>query len=150
MNALIEPLLLWHDDYGLGLAEIDQQHQKLFRLMNQVWDAVIEQDDTPLHATDLIRELEEYAQNHFDAEERFMAETGYPRLDCHKKAHDAFVRRLHQEKDAMLDGSWISISLLQFLRDWLISHILVADREYAAHAGFVPPCERVEEELLSA
>lgn len=150
MITMIEPLILWHDDYGLGLAEIDQQHQKLFRLMNLVWDAVHQQEDAPLRATDLIRELEEYAQNHFSAEEKFMADTGYPRLDFHKKAHDAFVRRLHQEKDVMLDGGWISISLLQFLRDWLISHILVADREYAAHAGYVPPCERVEDELLTA
>ena len=79
-----------------------------------------------------------------------MAETGYPRLDHHKKAHDAFVQRLHSEKATMLDGGWISISLLLFLRDWLITHILVADREYAAHAGYVPPCERVEGELNEA
>ncbi len=146
MNAIAEPLLPWHEDYGLGLAEIDGQHQTLFYLMNRVWDAVNSRENA-VDAAGLIRELEEYAQTHFSAEEDFMQQTGYPRLECHKKAHDAFVKRLKSEKTAMQDGGWISISLMLFLRDWLISHILVADREYAAHAGYVPPCERVDAEL---
>jgi len=149
MDAIMEPLIPWHDDYGLGLGEIDNQHQTLFQLMNKVWDAVNERDNA-LTAADLIRELEAYAQTHFRAEELFMSQTGYPRLDFHKKAHDAFVQRLKSEEEAMADGGWISTSLLLFLRDWLITHILVADREYAAHAGYIPPCELVDGELAYA
>jgi len=148
MNDIIEPLIPWHGDYGLGLPDIDRQHQALFLLMNKVWDAVNLREDA-LNAADLILELELYAQTHFTEEEAFMLATDYPRLERHKKAHDAFVKRLHAEKAALEDDEWISTSLLLFLRDWLISHILVADREYAAHAGYIPPCERVDAELVS-
>lgn len=138
--ATCEPLVPWHEDYGLGLDQIDEQHQHLFALMNQVWEAVFSfATETAGITSRLVLELEQYAQAHFAEEEAFMRETGYPRLDSHRKAHAAFVARIHEEKEAILAGNRVSLDLLLFLRDWLISHILVADRDYAGHAGYIGP-----------
>lgn len=135
-----EPLIPWHDDYSLGLDQIDEQHRQLFDLMNRVWETLFSfvEESSDL-ASQLILELEQYAQTHFAQEEHFMRETGYPRLDSHRKAHVAFLSRVHAEKGALLQGNRVSLDLLLFLRDWLISHILVADRDYAGHAGYVGP-----------
>lgn len=148
MNAFAEPLILWHDDYGLGVDEIDEQHRTLFSLMNKAWQAVNLEDNLE-GAIAGVNALERYASGHFADEEAFMLDTGYPFLTSHKKAHDAFLIRLAAERATLIEGGWISLSLMQFLKDWLISHILMADREYAAHAGYVPLSQRIGEELAA-
>lgn len=133
-------LIPWHEDYGLGLDQIDNQHRRLFILMNEVWEAILPFADSGIDTVSrLIRELENYARAHFAEEEAFMRDTAYPRLESHQKAHEAFLARIHKEKEALQEGSRVSLDLLLFLRDWLISHVLVADRDYAGHAGYIGP-----------
>lgn len=133
-------LIDWHEDYGVGLDMIDEQHRRLFLLMNHLWEAILPFADASVETvTRLIQELESYARSHFAEEEEFMNSTGYPRLQSHQKAHEAFLNRIHAEKEALREGSRVSLDLLLFLRDWLISHVLVADRDYAGHAGYVGP-----------
>jgi hemerythrin len=141
MNATIEPLLAWHVDYSLGLPQIDEQHQHIFNLMNRVWMALNIADDQQATAK-LLDELCDFAQTHFDEEEVFMDLVDYPMRESHTKAHRAFIKRLRSEQTAMLEGSRSSLNLLLFLKDWLISHVLVADREYADFAGYASPLER--------
>lgn len=133
-------LIPWHEDYGLGLDLIDDQHRRLFVLMNQVWEAILPFADAGIETVSrLIRELESFARDHFAEEEEFMRDTSYPRLESHQKAHEAFLARIHAEKEALQEGTRVSLDLLLFLRDWLISHVLVADRDYAGHAGYIGP-----------
>ncbi len=134
MDADSERLITWDDSYRFGLADIDEQHHGLFDLLNGAWSALQAGADnqTVFH---LIDELEKYTVIHFRDEENFMRATGYPRFAYHKDAHDQFVMRLSREKASILRGHRISEEILHFLKDWLVSHILVMDREYAAFAG---------------
>jgi hemerythrin len=120
----------WNEDYALGLAEIDAQHKSLFDIMNRLWSAIVNRA-TPEQMLTIIGELEQYTQSHFTDEENFMRATGYPDFDAHRKAHVAFIRRLAEEKNAVLAGNTLSLDLLRFLKDWLVSHIKVVDRAYA-------------------
>jgi hemerythrin len=43
------------------------------------------------------------------------------------------VQNIMQEKTKMQGGGRVSLDLLHFLRDWLVNHILVEDKRYAAH-----------------
>lgn len=137
-----EMLVTWDDEYRFGLPEIDKQHEFLFGLMNRIWSAMNRQADQQ-EVLALVGELETYTVTHFSDEERYMRETHYPRFDDHKKAHDAFVVRLAKEKQAILGGHPLSDAMMTFLKDWLISHILVLDRDYAAHAGHHLPSTEV-------
>lgn len=125
-----ESLVSWSDAYSLGLPEIDDQHKVLIDLINQLWAAIIKRA-TPAETLVLVEELEKYTISHFGAEETFMRITGYPEFDRHKKFHDEFVARIASEKKVIQAGGHLSLELLKFLRDWLINHILVADKAYA-------------------
>jgi len=129
-----DQLITWDEIYRFGVAEIDDQHFCLFDLLNRTWSALKAGADTQtiLH---VVEELEKYTVVHFSAEEDFMCAIGYPRFAVHKAAHDQFVVRLRREKASVSRGHMISDDMLLFLKDWLISHILVVDREYAAFAG---------------
>jgi hemerythrin len=79
-----------------------------------------------------LEELERYTVTHFTAEESFMRTHNYSGFDAHKTQHDGFISRLRQEREAVEAGATLSLDMINFLKDWLINHILVQDKTYAA------------------
>jgi len=134
----VQALIPWSDEFCFGLPEIDAQHRALFEIVGRLW-TFLDADGPRDELLGLVAELEEYTLSHFRAEEAFMRETGYARYESHKKAHDLFVALLAEEKRLILDGRTLSLRMLDFLQDWLVSHVLIVDREYAAHAGYCRP-----------
>ncbi len=124
-------LIAWDDAYSIGMSEIDDQHQVLFDIINHLWEEVVSRSkgDKVLRT---IEELEHYTMTHFTAEESFMRSHNYSNFDTHKKQHDGFIGRLRQERDAVEAGATVSLDMINFLKDWLINHIMVQDKTYAA------------------
>ncbi len=123
-------LIAWKDSYNLGLEEIDDQHKSLIDIINRIWISVVAKKDKDA-VFPLIEELERYTIAHFAAEETFMRVTEYPDFPAHKLAHQDFIARVATEKTRALQSGSLSLELIYFLRDWLINHILVTDRQYA-------------------
>ena len=123
-------LIFWKTQYHLGLDEIDAQHRSLLELINKAWRAIVRRSDQSVVFA-LIEELEKYTLAHFAAEESFMRVTGYPGFDDHKKAHRFFIARIAEERLRATKTGALSLDLMHFLRDWLIDHILVSDKDYA-------------------
>jgi len=126
-------LITWQDSYSLGMDEIDDQHQFLFQIMNRIWHAIIQRADVGT-VVSLIEELEQYTIAHFTAEETYLRMIRYPEFDAHKQAHQSFISRVAVEKKSILAGNSITLDLLHFLKDWLVNHILVVDRQYADYS----------------
>ena len=130
-------LIRWKAQYKLGLDEIDAQHESLLDLINAAWQAIIRRSD-PSVALALIESLEKYSRAHFAAEENFMAVTGYPGADGHKREHRAFMVRIGEEKERAIASGDPSLDLMHRLRDALIDHIVVSDKAYAAYTQASP------------
>ena len=129
----VSKILKWSDDFALDLPEIDAQHQVLFALFGELWEAIVNRVDRESMLR-LIADLEDYAIQHFKEEELFMQATGFPQIASHKSAHDTYVRRIAIERQAVESGKPnLSLDLLRFLQDWLVEHIMVSDREYARY-----------------
>ncbi len=122
-------LVAWSDEFALGMQEIDEQHQVLIELINQVWVAVVKRVSVE-QALPIIEELEKYTITHFTAEEIFMRELGYAGFAEHKVEHDNFVSRVAEEKAKIIGGKPVALEMVHFLKDWLINHILVSDKAY--------------------
>jgi hemerythrin-like metal-binding protein len=79
----------------------------------------------------ILDELLEYTSKHFLAEELEMMSHSYPEYEAHKKEHDALkskVRDFYSKfyaGDVELEGS-----IMQFLNDWLRTHIARVDKQY--------------------
>jgi hemerythrin-like metal-binding protein len=131
--ASANSLIGWSEDFALDLPEIDAQHQVLFGLIADTWDAIVARSGRKDQLR-LIGDLEDYAAQHFKEEELFMQATAFPKLASHKLAHDTFVRRISAERASIEGGSpSLSLDLMRFLQNWLVDHIMVSDREYARH-----------------
>ena len=125
-------LVAWSDEFSLNMPEIDAQHQVLIDLINQVWGATIASKPDAEKTIRIVEELEKYTLTHFTAEEVFMRKMNYLNFKPHKQAHDQFVARVSDEKKKIIAGQRMSLDIVHFLKDWLINHILVSDKEYAA------------------
>ena len=125
-------LITWSQEYELGHETIDFQHRELVRLLNNLYDAK-EQGTMELLVEITLDELVKYTQNHFAQEESYMAEFNYGDQDAHKAAHTAFVGKVSAFKQSYDKGeATVGDEVINFLKDWLVNHILKTDNELVA------------------
>ena len=122
-------LVNWKDDYSVGHVSIDQDHRKLFQLINDFHYAYATSRDrreVGLMLTTLIR----YAEEHFTREEAIMAEVGYPELAVQQEQHVKLVEAIFALQSE-LDSRSIRLEkdLIKFLSHWLLDHIVDHDRK---------------------
>jgi hemerythrin-like metal-binding protein len=121
----------WSNQYKINVEEVDEQHQVLIRLINELYDAVVKGSDKLILAK-ILNELVDYTGYHFNTEEELMSLYRYPGFEHHKVQHDELAQQVHELKDNYSQGkSIISFEVLVFLNDWLINHILDSDQKYA-------------------
>ncbi|HEY0837591.1 MAG TPA: bacteriohemerythrin [Azospirillum sp.] len=122
----------WQDSFGVGHADIDADHKRLFELFNEFVTAVNDnRADSDIES--VLVDLLEYTDHHFDREERLMREHGYPDYATHKTMHDTFVRQVHDVNNALDAGGEQGAFVLGFLGKWLSGHILGVDKKLGAY-----------------
>jgi hemerythrin-like metal-binding protein len=126
------PLITWTPALSVGIKEIDEQHQELVRLINNLHDAMkIGQGNAILGET-LSRVLD-YTVHHFGTEERLFKQTGYAGGVSHIAEHRQLTQQVQALKNKMDAGQAVpTIDLMAFLRDWLTDHIKGVDKKYTA------------------
>lgn len=123
-------MLQWTIELETGFPELDTQHRKLFDMIEQI-TGLIEAPtiDEPAVQT-LIGFLEGYARDHFECEERCMAETNCPTRSVNSEAHLLFLNGVVRFKQDFADKAEKRefLSILQAsMRAWLRNHILKID-----------------------
>jgi hemerythrin len=127
------PLITWDTSYSVSVQRCDEQHQKLFSLLNALHDAMSVGRGRSVVGP-IVQELAQYTQTHFQAEEALLQQTNYPALPTHLAEHKKFidqVAKFQQDIDAGLTSN--SIAIVTFLKNWLSTHIKQTDRQYGPH-----------------
>ncbi len=79
----------------------------------------------------LLSQLVNYTNSHFVDEEQYLARTQYPKLAEQKKMHGNLSKQVLEFVGRYERGEIaLDIHLLDFLRKWLMEHILEEDKEY--------------------
>ena len=126
------PIAVWSYRYETGIDLVDAQHQALFEAVNRLADSFKEgkaKDQVKVSLDFLV----DYTREHFQTEERFMREVGYPRLAEHMVEH---VRLMEQVRDLQMDladGKAVTMDVTIFLADWLKVHIHESDLDYVRY-----------------
>ena len=120
-------LLSWSNEYAIGNAQIDGEHQELFRLINAFHDHWLAQHDAQAIAA-LLSRLIAYTEMHFQHEEAIMGEAGYPRLTEHQGQHEAMVDTIFKLRLAFeQNNARLEMETMKFVKNWLLEHIVRND-----------------------
>jgi len=123
----------WSEKYRTGIPSIDEQHRKLIGLVNELNEAMRVGRGKEL--TDkVLKELGDYTVYHFSFEEAAFEKYGYPAKDEHRREHQALVRQLEDVVGKYERGEiGINVTLLEFLSNWIKTHIEKEDMLYVPH-----------------
>jgi hemerythrin len=124
-------LIKWDDSLSVNVAKIDQQHQDLILMINDLHGAMKQGKGKDVLGK-IVNGLINYTATHFKTEEDYFNQFGYPETYSHKKEHIVFVQKVSEFNDGFEKGKLsLSIDVLNFLSDWLRNHIKGTDKKYS-------------------
>lgn len=123
----------WSDDLTLGFTEIDSQHHWLVDSTNALHDELMKGEPSAEEVTKLLNGLMDYTLTHFVTEELLFEWHHFPEADKHTEEHQAFVRTVKTWLKRHQSGERLDREILEFLKAWLIQHILKSDKAYAPY-----------------
>ncbi len=125
--------IVWSPSYSMGVKLIDDQHKGLLDFVNDLFNHVSgNADDELLYFRGVVQTLIHYVKEHFLAEERLMIGTRFPGYAAHKKVHDEFTMTVVRNVKDFESGKRLVLEkYAYYLKDWVLTHIAVMDRQYA-------------------
>lgn len=125
-------VISWKEIYETGIVTLDNEHRGLVQKINQLYEAVRDKRGEEVLG-EILTALVAYTVDHFQHEEKLMAEYHFPGLEDHQKIHQELIAAVEELKQrATSDTEDLAKELLTFLRAWVLEHILKVDKEYGA------------------
>jgi hemerythrin-like metal-binding protein len=129
----MEQPIRWDFSYSVKIAELDHQHQRLFRTVAEL-EYAVRMGRADYVIDEVLEKVIEHTISHFAAEENLMEQHGFPGLAAHRRDHQMLAQKLTKFNLSNLAGRPdVPAALLDFLQDWLREHILKTDREYSEY-----------------
>jgi hemerythrin len=119
----------WDDAYSLGIKNIDDQHKKLFDIVDKIF-SLQESKDVKGNIRTILHELFEYIKVHFKDEEEFMKSINYPDLAYHIELHEQLVKSVSGILGDPSRLDIIQMKMRVIAKQALIDHILEEDMKY--------------------
>lgn len=125
--------LVWQDSYECGEETIDKQHQHLFRLTNQLLNALLSRAPRSI-CEKLVANLLNQITTHFHDEENILRLTNYPYLEDHIQMHLELATEAKKTADRFITNNLSIEELFKFLAMDVISiHMKVEDVKFFSH-----------------
>ena len=123
-------LITWSENYSVGVREIDEQHQILIGMLNELFDAMMRGTANDVLDSILDKAIE-YTTYHFGNEETYMDKFEFSGYAEHKAEHKEFIDQVLEFKNDFKGGRvTLSVRMMNFLRDWVSKHIQGTDKLY--------------------
>ena len=120
----------WDKAYNTNIPVIDMQHKVIVKILNELYEVVLVNNEEE-KMSDIINELMQYTIYHFEEEEKLFEKHNFKESKDHKKEHQKFINEIKSIEIKQKSGeTFLAFYLINFLKDWLIDHILVSDQEY--------------------
>ncbi len=120
----------WRAEYSVNIAELDSQHQNLFRIIQNLHQSIAAGRGQEV-TEGVLAQVVNYTMHHFSTEENLMQEHGFPGLAAHRLEHNTLTVEISRFQEEHAEGKpGAAERLLRFLLEWLEEHTLKTDKEY--------------------
>ncbi len=117
----------WSDKFEIGVQEMDEEHKFLINKIN-IFVRALNGDGNPEKS---FQDMKAFTIKHFEDEERYMKSFNYSSFEAHKKIHIALLAKVQSFENELKNGTIDKTRVVAFLKNWLVSHILGVDTQYA-------------------
>ena len=131
--------MMWKDSYRLGVERIDEQHKELFRMTEDLVNAV-QRGASVTEYQKALEFLKDYVIYHFRDEEAYQASIQYEGLAAHQAEHRQFTQTVQQYEKRLTENGFEEKTMKDLagtVTAWLIYHVVEAvfgfSRELALH-----------------
>ena len=126
---------VWQEAYEFGIEPIDTAHRNLLAHLHALSRAI--HAGTRALTSPILTQIQAAAAHSFMLEEQSMQEQEYPFVDAHALQHQRFFEYFSELQAEMErnedDRIYLGFRVKTLLTDWLINHILNADRHFSHH-----------------
>jgi hemerythrin-like metal-binding protein len=124
----------WSDNLSVGVDSVDKQHKKLVSMVNYMFDAMKSGKGRDI-LNKILDGLVDYTIVHFAYEEKLFAATDYSGAIEHKKQHDDLTKQVLAIQEKVKSGASFTLSMevMEFLKNWLVNHIIGSDKKFGPH-----------------
>ncbi|MEH6625261.1 MAG: hemerythrin family protein [Motiliproteus sp.] len=148
--------IFWQDKMSVANEQIDDEHKYLFCLINTVELSLkLEGEEETLGQ--VIDQLIDYTQLHFDHEEKIQIKMKYPRHHEHRIEHLQILENLQVLKEQLTQKTESSgensdevkslkkklskateKEIVQLMREWVLDHVLKKDQDMTKYLSRLP------------
>ena len=118
-------MIVWSDQFSVGVPQMDAQHRRMIDLINTLHSGA-----DAGSASQAISGMFDYASQHFASEEELLRRVGYSELHTQQREHRAFLSKADEFSKANLNTPEMCAQIADFLRSWMLHHILEEDMKY--------------------
>ena len=122
--------IVWNSGFSVGHPVLDEQHQDLLKLVNQLVGCMndsSEEGTEAFHAT--LNDISSLARAHFQAEERIISRWDDSFLKEQQAECEEYEERLTQHLFSATFGTVNKVEICQYVSEWWLRHI----QETATH-----------------
>ena len=124
-------LIAWDNNYSVNVEELDEQHQKIISMINELVDSMAQGTINRNKIYNILQDLADFTVNHFEIEEDYFKTFDYPESFSHKQEHQDFIDSVADFKKRIDEGKIVlPTEIFCFLRDWFVNHLLTVDKGY--------------------
>ena len=124
--------LIWQERFNIGVSFIDEEHKKLFSILNKLFEYSKEDEKSQWVCQEGIKYFKDHAMKHFSEEESYMASIHYIGYETHRRLHDNFRKKTIPALERELTRTFYSADAIDhFLgvcAGWLMQIFIVTQR----------------------
>ena len=120
--------LEWIEAFSIHNEKIDQQHQYLFDLCNQMQELHEENEELEKIKKAVVA-LYEYVKTHFSYEQEYMASIKFPLLEPHIALHEEIIRKMNEYMRHSSNMAALVYKFKSLVYEWATEHIMQQDKE---------------------
>ena len=125
----------WNPMLYLGVPLIDKQHEKMIQLVNNLYSACLQKNESAGHnIAETINEAVNFLKYHLVTEEKMMLLLEYPEYMSQKKEHEGFIMEILNQINSLTDKNQrFPNRFFHLLKEWLMLHIIVCDKKFTEY-----------------
>lgn len=125
--------LEWDDTLLVGVPKFDNHHRRMMELVNEYVKA-LKANKSNAALAPMVMSLYEYTKMHFNSEEDFLRQVGFPEIEPHIEEHDLLLKEVLDYHEKIKNNQDVdSLAVLSYLKRWLIKHINDTDKAYTTY-----------------